>query len=104
MTARIPGFSDADMAAIDVLVASNIQLQSAVQDMARLLAATYGVSLQKPDPQPEEPRRRGRHRYGNIIRRAPGDVTAEVVNIETGQIRRYHFLKSDDGTIDVEEL
>jgi hypothetical protein len=93
---RIPGFSAADMAALDVLAQCNAVTQAAVRE----LAEHQGIELA---PQPG-PRRRGRLRYTNITRHAPGDVTADVVNTETGETRQFRFQKNGDGEIDVKEL
>src|SRR5262245_28393694 len=96
--ARIPGFSAADMAALDVLARCNVETQQAV----RALAAQQGIEL--PEPQPDGPRRPGRWRYASIVRHDRGDVTADVMNTETGQTRQFRITKNGEGVLDMEEV
>ncbi len=104
MTTRIPGYSDADMAALEVLTAGNIALSKSIQDLTHLIAANHrALAAQWSVPPPEKPKRRGRLRYGNITQHAPGHLTAEVVNDDTGQTRRFRITKADDGSITAEE-
>jgi hypothetical protein len=102
MTGRIPGYSDADMAALHALTAANLALNDAAQELARVIARENGIQLGKL--QPNKLRKRGRLRYGNMVWHAPGHVVAEVVNDKTGQVRRFSITKAPDGTIDAEEL
>lgn len=98
------GLSETELA---VLVEGQIATQKAVQELARAIARDRGIELSRqPDrsPEPHNPQRRGRHRFASVTRHAPGDVTADVVNAETGQTRRFHLTKNGDGELEVDEL
>src|SRR6266478_1721442 len=90
---RSPGLSSVDEAAIAALAACHVETQKAVQELARVIAARNGIELSR-QPEPHKPQRRGRHRFASITRHAPGDVTADVVNTETGQTRQFRFTKN----------
>jgi hypothetical protein len=72
-------------------------------NLARVIAARNGIELSR-QPEPHKPQRRGRHRFASITRHAPGDVTADVVNMDTGLMRRFRFTKNGDGELEIEEL
>jgi hypothetical protein len=103
---RFAGLSEADVAALTANLGALTRVARAnnemVQELARMVAADRGIKLTKPSQ--AEPHRRGRLRYRTITRHAPGDLTAEVVNEETGRIRRYHIVRTNDGSLDVEEV
>jgi hypothetical protein len=54
---RIP-YSDADMAALDVLARCQIETYKALQELAHQIATVFGIQL--PTPHPGQPKRRGR--------------------------------------------
>jgi hypothetical protein len=70
---RIPGFSDADMAALSVFTEAAIATNKAVQELAHAVAADRGVTLAKPSP--DRPRRKIRRL--RIKRDANGVLVAE---------------------------
>jgi hypothetical protein len=47
LTARIPGYSDVDMAAIRALTACHIETDKAIQELVRIIAAEEGIELGK---------------------------------------------------------
>lgn len=97
---RIPGFSDADMAAFRVLTDMAIDTNKSVVELARTIARQRGIEL----PQPDQPRTRGQHGFMRIERPERGVVLADVLNERTGTVRHYEFTRADDGGVDVEEL
>jgi hypothetical protein len=83
--------SKADMDALAVLASCHAETERMVQELARAIAG-------------ERTPRRGRHRYAHIERPERGVVVADVLNTETGQMRRFRFTKNSEGEIAIEEL
>jgi hypothetical protein len=108
MTNHAKDLSASDLAALAAVASCNIETNKAVQELARAIARSHGVELSRQadrsQPEPNKPRRRGRHRYTSITRHGLGNVTAGVVNMDTGRERRFRILRTDDGGLDVEEL
>jgi hypothetical protein len=86
---RIPGLSQADLAAIDAIAAANLVTNRALQELARAM-------LDSPRADKARPKRS--YRLTNVTKSADGEMTADV-EYSDGRRRHFKMSRSADGEL-----
>ena len=89
---RIPGYSDADMAAIDAIAAANTVTNQALQELARAMLDS---------PRQEKPRQPRSYRLINVARGTDGDLAADV-EYSDGRRQRFVVRRNANGDLEGE--